>query len=98
MKDLVRILTLADVYGAMLTENQREMIEMYYSLNLSLGEIAEVKGVSRQGVYDTLKKAVNELESLESKIGFLKFKSELLKLIENYPENIKCEITERLNG
>lgn len=98
MKDLVRILRLADIYGEMLTENQKEMLEMYYSLNLSLGEIAEVKGVSRQGVHDALKKAVGELELLESKIGFLKFKAELLKLIENYPENIKSEITEQING
>lgn len=94
MKDLVKILKLLDTYGEMLTLNQKEMVEMYYSLNLTLGEIAEMKGVSRQCVFDTLNKAVKELELLESKIGFNAFKDKLKEITENYPESIKNEIVE----
>ena len=44
------------IYGELLTENQRAVIEDYFGLDLSLGEIAEMKGISRQAVKDTLAK------------------------------------------
>ena len=55
MKDL-KYLRLFDVYGALLTEHQRDICELYYMCDLSLTEIAEQKGISKQSVSDTLAK------------------------------------------
>ena len=55
-KDL-RITFLLDFYGDMLTEKQREVVECYYNEDLSLAEIAEEKGITRQGVRDGIKRA-----------------------------------------
>ena len=53
MKNL-KYLQLFDAYGPLLTEHQRELCELYYMCDLSLTEIAEQKGVSKQSVSDTL--------------------------------------------
>ena len=77
MKD-IRYLKLFDIYGSLLTENQKTIFEAYYSFDLSLSEIAEEKGVTRQSVADSLKKTRKELEDLEQKLGFY-FKTVKLK-------------------
>ena len=66
-KDL-KYLQLLDCYGALLTENRREICEMYYMLDLSLSEIAEQKGVSRQGVSEALKSSREQLDFYEEKL------------------------------
>ncbi len=67
MKDL-KYLQLLDCYGGLLTENQRELCEMYYMLDLSLSEIAEQKGTSRQNISETLKKCRELLDFYEEKL------------------------------
>ncbi len=67
MKDL-KYLQLWDSYGGLLTENQREVCELYYVCDLSLSEIAEQKGVSRQSVSDTLAKSRALLDGYEEKV------------------------------
>ena len=49
------ITMLYDFYGQLLTERQRDFVELYYGQNLSLGEIAGEFNVTRQSVHDTLK-------------------------------------------
>ncbi len=66
-KDL-KYLQLFDQYGALLTENQRELCEMYYMFDLSLSEIAEQKQVSRQSVSETLKTSRELLDLYEEKL------------------------------
>lgn len=60
---------LFDYYGDLLTERQRSCVDMRYNQDLSLGEIAEELGVSRQGVYDNLSRAEALLRNLEEKTG-----------------------------
>ena len=67
-KDL-RITFLLDFYGDMLTEKQREVVECYYNEDLSLAEIAEEKGITRQGVRDAIKHGEAALDELEAKLG-----------------------------
>ena len=67
MKDL-RYSQLFDTYGALLTDVQREMCEQYFLYDLSLSEIAEEKGVSKQSVSDTLKKSRELLDYYEEKL------------------------------
>lgn len=60
---------LFDYYGDLLTERQRSCVDMRYNQDLSLGEIAEELGVSRQGVYDNLSRAEALLRNMEEKTG-----------------------------
>ena len=61
----MEITLLFDFYGDMLTEKQRDMIELYYDNDLSLAEIAENEGITRQGVRDSIKRAENQLTEME---------------------------------
>ncbi len=63
------IVLLADYYGEMLTENQRKFIEYYYNDDLSLSEIAQNEGITRQGVRDAVKRAETQLYDMEKKLG-----------------------------
>lgn len=71
MKDLY-VSALLDVYGSFLNEKQRTLTEYYYNDDLSLSEIAENEGITRQGVNDLIKRAVAQLNSLEEKCGYCK--------------------------
>jgi predicted DNA-binding protein YlxM (UPF0122 family) len=68
---IVQITLLFDFYGQLLTEKQIEIIDMYYNNDLSLSEIAEQQEISRQGVYDTLKRAEKTLSEYEDKLGLV---------------------------
>ncbi|MDD4343393.1 MAG: YlxM family DNA-binding protein [Eubacteriales bacterium] len=63
---------LFDLYGAMLTEKQKNYFILYYQEDFSLAEIAEEEDISRNAVYDNLKRTENILTSMEEKLGFLK--------------------------
>lgn len=60
---------LLDFYGDVLTDKQREAMEEYYNADLSLAEIAEGLGITRQGVRDAVKRGEATLVELEEKIG-----------------------------
>ena len=60
---------LLDFYGEVLSPRKKEALDLYYNEDLSLAEIAEHLGISRQGVRDMIKKGEEELEFLEEKLG-----------------------------
>ena len=60
---------LLDFYGELLTEKQRECYDLHYNEDLSLSEIAEQSGISRQGVWDNIRRAEAALRELEEKTG-----------------------------
>ena len=60
-----------DFYGALLTKRQSEVMQLYHEENLSLSEIAEEFGISRQGVHDALKNAQEALTTYEEKLGLV---------------------------
>lgn len=63
---------LYDYYGELLTERQRECFELRYYQDLSLGEIAQELGISRQGVFDNLSRAESLLSKMEEKTGCMR--------------------------
>lgn len=63
---------LLDFYGELLTDKQRKVLEMYYNEDLSLAEIAENEGVTRQGVHDMLQRAETSLRATEAKTGLVR--------------------------
>lgn len=74
LEENIRICRLIDIYGKLLTENQLKVLKDYYFENLSLTEIADNAGISRQAVNDSIKKSSGILETYEEK----------LKLFEKY--------------
>lgn len=77
MERILEISLLYDFYGELLTEKQKNIFELYYQNDLSLGEIGEQLKISRQGVYDTLKRSESILSQYEEK----------LKLVEKFVTN-----------
>lgn len=78
-----------DLYGGMLTDTQRDITNLYFNCNLSLGEIAEQKGVSRQSVSDCLKKCRERLEKWEEKLRFAKALDEVCGDFSLYMTRVK---------
>ena len=70
--DALEMALLFDYYGGMLTDKQRECFDMRYNQDLSLGEIGQMLGVSRQAVNDNLKKTEALLRRMEENIGSVK--------------------------
>jgi len=67
-----RMTLLFDFYGDILTERQKEFYDLYYNEDLSLAEIAENYGISRQGVRDVIVRAEGIMTELEEKTGIIK--------------------------
>ena len=97
MKD-VKYLNLFDIYSPVLTEKQKEIFEAYYSFDLSLSEIAEEKGVTRQSVADSLKKTRRELDGLEEKLKFAKLKKSLVEFSEGLENDQREELIKILSS
>ena len=70
--DALEMALLFDYYGGMLTEKQRDCFDMRYNQDLSLGEIADTLGVSRQAVCDNLTRTEATLRRMEENIGCVK--------------------------
>ena len=77
---------LLDFYGEMLTEKQRNCLVYYYEEDLSLSEIAENEGISRQGVRDSIKRAEAQLFDMEERLGLAKRFTEMKKGIDEFVE------------
>ena len=98
----LKIACLLDFYGDVLSERKQEVLSLYYNEDLSLAEIAEEIGISRQGVRDLIKKAEEELLFLEEKLGLQKKLGEALaqsdKIFELMSkENASSDLTEQMN-
>ena len=74
MLKIVELTLLFDFYGQLLTEKQQKIFQLYYNDDLSLGEISENLNITRQAVYDILKRVENLLTNYEKR----------LKLVERY--------------
>ncbi len=77
---------LFDYYGDMLTEKQRDCFDMRYNQDLSLGEIAEALGVSRQAVNDNLTRTEALLSRMEENIGSVKRDKEIRSAVQEILE------------
>lgn len=111
-KDL-KINLLLDYYGDTLTSRQKEVMDLYYNEDMSLFEISEHVGVTRQGVHDLIKRSESSLLELDEKLGFIERfeqirrasldiedaieKAEALNSKNLYSSELK-EITDKLKG
>ena len=85
-KDFERINSLLDFYGDMLTDRQKDFLEYYYIDDLSLAEIAENEGITRQGVRDAIKRAEAQLFEMEQRLGLAKRFTEVKKGLDEILE------------
>ena len=82
-----------------LTEKQREVVECYYNEDLSLAEIAEEKGITRQGVRDGIKRAEQQLLEMEERLGLAKrFRSVQEELTQICDHALQIEAENEKNG
>lgn len=88
IEDIVKYNSLYDYYGRLLTENQRNSFYYYYRLDYTLAEIADEIGISKQGVSENIKRAVNELDNYENKLGLYRKNENVKGLIEQIRTNI----------
>ncbi|HHT01507.1 MAG TPA: YlxM family DNA-binding protein [Firmicutes bacterium] len=72
-----RMARLYDCYGSLLTPKQRDLLTMYYHEDLSLAEIASEVGISRQAVYDVIRRAETALVGYEERLGLLHKQAEM---------------------
>ena len=97
MEDIL-LVKLYDIYKGLLTEKQSQLFYSYYLFDLSLSEIAEVEGTSRQSVYDALKIVKQKLIDYENVLGILDREEKLSSLLEEInDQDIKIKIKEILD-
>ena len=87
--DALEMALLYDYYGGMLTERQRICFDMRYNQDLSLGEIGEALGVSRQAVCDNLARTEEILRRMEENIGCVKRDMQIRKASQEILETLK---------
>lgn len=80
------LILLYDYYGDLLTERQKECFELRYNQDLSLGEIGQELGISRQGVYDNLSRTEQQLKNMEAKTGCVRRDLQCRKAIDSVYE------------
>ena len=80
---------LLDIYGELLTDRKRELLDYYYEEDYSLSEISELTGISRQGVRDSIKKSSAELVEFESKLRLYEKKQSILAILGEARETLE---------
>ena len=78
----LKLAYLLDFYGEVLDEHTRSVMKAYYDDDLSLSEIAEGVGISRQGVRHIIKKGEEQLSFLEERLGLAEYNEELERAVE----------------
>ena len=104
--DALEMALLYDYYGGMLTEKQRECFDMRYNQDLSLGEIGQVLGVSRQAVCDNLTRTEALLRRMEENIGCVSRSLKSRKAVQSildaagrlsgHPYDTVCDLAEQI--
>ena len=95
MSKNLAIADLLDLYGDMLTDKQRDVMELYYDQDLSLAEIAEHEKITRQGVRDSIKRGEAYLLEMEEKLHFAEKFRRLVEVTEEI--TARCIEIQRIN-
>ena len=94
----IEIAILVKYYGNLLTNKQREIINMYVDNNLSFHEVSVELNISRQEVKDALDKAVSTMENYENKLKFIARDNKIKDVLNELDEKTKTKILAILEG
>ena len=86
---------LLDFYGQLLTDRMRNLLELHYAEDMSLAEIAEQEHISRQAVYDSIRRGLKSLQDFESKLGLIRRFLSQKRVIQDAVEALDTNDTKR---
>jgi len=95
LDDFLRYSTLFLYYGELFSKKQKQYLELYLEEDRSLSEISEEYGITRQAVFDNIKRGFKQLEEYESKLKIFEKEKELKKRLENLKSNFTKENLEK---
>jgi hypothetical protein len=98
LEETTRLHLLYDFYGKLLKDRQRKYFEMYFRDDLSLGEIAEIEDISRQAVFEQVKRIAKTLEDYERKLGLLARYEKRRALLEELQRELSTEEPQELHS
>lgn len=93
----LKIGRLLDTYGELLTTKQMQICKYYFFENLTLAEIGEILGISRQAVNDCIEKSTKMLNVFEDNVGKLKLIDNIRKQLENLKNYHSDNLTEEID-
>ena len=93
LEERVQIAILTKYYGALLTDRQKDILSMYVDNNLSLAEVSEELGISRQAVKDAIDNSLLTLKQTEERLHFIEKDAKLKEIIKNKSPNQIDEAT-----
>ncbi len=96
MDKTIYLINLYDYYGDLLTDKQKFYFEAYYFNNLSLSEISEEEGITRNAIYRQLKATEDKLKLYESKLRLLEKSNKIKEIIKNIDDKTRKQIEEYL--
>lgn len=96
LEEFIETANLLDIYSELLSGKQKEYMIDHFENDLSLSEIAKNNNVSRQAIYDNIKRGIAVLNDCENKLGFYSKKKKILKNLEDLRENFSIEKLDRI--
>lgn len=96
LDDFLKYSILFSYYGELFSKKQKEYLELYLEENSSLSEIAEEYNVTRQAVFDNIKRGFKQLDEYENKLGIFNKEKEMKKKLEKLKENFTKENLEKI--
>lgn len=94
MDKTLYLINLYDYYEGLLTDKQKEYFKNYYFENLSLAEISENKGISRNAIHKVIKETENKLNNYENILNLYSKSLQIKKIIKDFNDDIKEKIEE----
>lgn len=92
MESRIYYSNLYDIYGNLLTDKQKKYFENYYFDNLTLSEISENEGISRNAIHKHINDAISKLENLEKELKIYEKNKKILEFSKKLDEKLKLEL------
>lgn len=96
LEEFIKVANLLDIYSELLSGKQKDYLIDHFENDLSLSEIAKNNNISRQAVYDNIKRGISILNDYEDKLKFYRKKENLIKSLKDLKENYSLEKIDKI--